>query len=327
MILEFPSPLELVDPATIDSADETFAVSPSWRLPRPLKASIERVGILTPLLAEPNGAGRLRIVDGFLRFRAALRLQLTHLPVRIGAAQDTRERFLARLEARLATRPPDELETALVLWKLKHRFQFPERELVERFLPLLGLRPERFQLRRQLDLAVVAPRLQQAFPALHRELAAELNHWPDEAQSLFLDLLARYRLSLNHQKEIFGLLDELGQAGAGGPEGVLPAWQDSGAAAVDADFSLTPQQRLEDIRAKLRLARHPTLATMEARAEQLRAALRIPPQIHFNWPRFFEGNRIDVRFAFGTPEELEAVAVKLREMAAREEVRELLELL
>lgn len=315
-----------VETTAIDLDDETFAVSPVWYLSAALVDSVKRMGVLTPVELE-LADDRLRPVDGFARLRAALQTGVKTVPAVELVPSEPRRQFMRRLEARLATRPLDRLERALVLQKLKRRFHVPESILIRDILPRMGMRAERFHLRRHLELAAVAPRLQQALPTLAADIALQLNQWKDEEQNLFLELLHRYQLSSSRQKELFRWLDEMRQGQAGKPGGVLTVWEESGAAAADAEAALSPHERLRQIVARLRAARFPTLDAMERKARQLRAALRVPPQIQFQWPRFFEGDRIRVGFSFKTPEELRLLARRLGEIAEKDELERLIELL
>ncbi len=324
-----PEDLEItirrVDPAAIDP-DDTFALSAPWRLPPRLLESVARAGVLTPLEAEPLGGGRYRLVDGFGRLAAARRLGLGEVPLAEAPPLDPLERFVRRLESRLASRPLDELEQGRAAARLVRRFRVPESEMLEKFLPLLGVRGQRVRLQRLLSLAGIPERLQRALPRLQPDIALGLSRWDAPEQELFLGLLERYCPGVNHQKELFQALDELRQA-AGVPGGVLGVWRESGAGRVDTEEARPAAERLSAIRAAIRRARYPTLSAMEGEAEQLRSALRVPPEIQLQWPRFFEGDRITVRFSFRSAEEFESLSRRLAEMAGRNELRRLLELL
>lgn len=315
--------------ADFDASDRRFAVTPEWLLPEALLESVRAAGILSPLRVLPSGAG-FRIVSGFRRFAAASAVGLDRLPVwapRRGGKSDL-EWFVEALLENLGTRRFGELENAVAVAKLHHQFGLGETETVERFLPLLGIRPDRRHFAQCLKIARLPLDLQRELPDLMTEAALRLATWEEPEQVLFLDLRRRYRLGRNRQRELLELLDELRavQRRQDRQADVWTAWRASGASEIDSPDDPTPD-RLERVLEALRRLRYPVLSECEERARRLQSALRLPPEIQFNLPRHFEGDRIHIQFSVRSAEELRRLAEKLLDASSRSELAGLFALL
>lgn len=333
MLQLFSQPLPAVSLDRIDGEDRTFALSPPWTGLKALRQSIRRAGILTPLHLEARARGRYRIVRGFRRHRIALELGLERIPALVSEGVPLLDLFLAAFHDNLASRPLHELEGALALDKLQSEFGLDEEILIEEYLPLLGIRPDRFHLRRHLALARLPTTLQEALISgrLDGEVATKLASWREDGQRFFLERATRHRLGRNKQRELFELLDELATAGERSTRvpvasALKDLWRQSGAAALEQNDQLPPHVRFERITESLRRLRFPELSRHEERYQELRAALNLPSQIHFRAPRFFEGDRLQVSFEIRDPQELLPLAEKLRAVAKQEEFREIFEL-
>jgi ParB/RepB/Spo0J family partition protein len=316
--------IDLVPMSRISLTDEAYAISPNWSPVDDLTRSIRQVGILSPLHLEPTREGRYRIVLGFRRARAAQALGLAHAPglVRAGEAP-----LLLLTEAILdnQSRGLNDLEKALAIAKLFHEQRISAEQLIAEFLPLLGIRASRFQLDRYLSVAGLPEYLQRALcDGLDLDLALRLGNWPPADAELFLGLTGSFRLGANKVKELFTLFDDL-RAVEGRP--AVEVWRRVEPLIPPGGSGVTPSQRFEPAFKALRRLRFPRLAEQEERYEQLKSALRLPPPIRLGPPRFFEGERIETAFSFGTAEELEGICEKLLEASRRRELQEILDLL
>ncbi|MFQ5738556.1 MAG: ParB/RepB/Spo0J family partition protein [Acidobacteriota bacterium] len=319
----------------IDAEDRTFAISPAWLFPQRLLESVRQAGILSPLQVVATHPGRFRIVSGFQRYRAADRVGLASVPCLLQQPGSSElDLFLRVVRENQGTRPLLEVEKASVLRKLKERFLLSDRELIEQFQPLLGIRSDRHSLKRYLQLSRLPEQLQRSLPSLRLEMALKIAAWMPEEQSFLLGVLERYHPGKNKQKELFELLDELRATLRRDPVKPAPSrplvpriWQESGAAEIDQDSGLARTEQLDKIISRLRLWRYPVLCRLEDRYRKLKRALALPAGIQLNAPRFFEGDRMAIRFMFRTPEELRGAGRKLQEIAEKKELKEIFELL
>ena len=97
------------------------------------------------------------------------------------------------------------------------------------------------------------------------------------------------------------------------------------ARSMDPDRPLP--QRAEEIRQQLRRLRYPRVTRTEVEYRRLRQALRLGPEVVFQEPPEFEGDRYRVEFQFRDGREYARILQQLQQAAAIPEFEALLELL
>jgi len=325
--------IQMISAERIDSEDRFFAVSLPWSPIEQLNRSVEKVGILSPLHVQKTTDDKFRIVMGFRRYLSCQNLGVLNIPCIVREQDDEGALFIEALEDNLATRGLHLLEKAHALMKLRRNFKLEDQILMENFMPQLEIRADRFHLDRYLDLAQLPESIQRSLlDPLEPDVALKLSSWNDQEQNFFLGVISRFPLGKNKQKQLFGILDELRallrQGGALFQAKDLDGiWAECGAVAIERDESLSLPERFNRAFEGLRRLRFPRLTEHEKRYQELKAALKIPPQIHFVAPPYFEGDQIDVSFSFGDSAELLEVAAKLDAMAQKDELKEILKLL
>jgi ParB/RepB/Spo0J family partition protein len=326
--------LQTIPSEQIDPQDRLFAVSPSWFPLELLIQSVRESGILSPLHVQPAGAGQFRIIIGFRRFEVARELGLQEIPCIVREEESKLTLFVQALEDNLVTRPLHLLEKAHILLKLRDEFGLSDQVLMDDFMSLLDIRVDRFHLQQYLSLARLPEPLQRVVQdPLEPDIALKLSKWKGEEQEFFQTLASKFRLGKNKQKQLFALLDELRDSTAvtpseGGTRISAPIlWQQSGAAEIEEDERLSLSDRFAKAFEMLYRMRFPRLSSYEQEYERLKSALKLPPRIQFHAPRYFEGEKIDVSFAFQSSDELFETAKKLEGVAQSDEVKKILELL
>ncbi len=325
--------IETISLEQIESEDRAFAISPVWFPLGHLVSAVKQVGIVSPLHLQRTEAGRLRIVMGFRRFRAAQVVGLGEVPCLL-REDESQQLFLEGILDNAATRSLHELEKAWILLKLRRQFVLDESVLIQDYLPLLELRPDRFHLRHYLALAGLPDPIQRAvYEYLDGEVAVKVARWQLDEQELFLAVSSGHRLGRNKQKLLFGLLDDLRMqepSSIGDTPGIGPLqvfWQREGLEKIARDEQMAPPERFERIVRRLRELRYPTLSQHEERYSQLKKGLKLPPEIQLQLPPFFEGERISVSFSSRTPGEFLSLAEKLHEVGRGKELQEIFKLL
>ena len=116
------------------------------------------------------------------------------------------------------------------------------------------------------------------------------------------------------------MLDEIvASAGGEGALSVDQAWQDLGAAALESRTDLSPADRWKRILALLRQARYPALSRHQARFDELKSALKLPPQVRLQAPRYFEGNSLEIAMTVREAGQLKELAKELKRISGLEE--------
>jgi ParB/RepB/Spo0J family partition protein len=288
--------LETIPLTRIDREDTTFLVTflPALTL---LQASIRLVGLLEPLILRQKTDGFYQIVCGFKRFEA-LRL----LGIGEAAAFIYHEGELDDLQALLLaighniTRPLNLVEKAQSLAKLLD-FGVPEREAIDRYLPLFALQPSARILSQILDLLKVERGVLEYLvkEELSFSVAGRFLDLDQEGQEAILPLLLALRPGENRVKEIISFLREISLRDGVSISALLSRGD---IVKLLADLQTPRPQRLEQLRRIVKRTRFPLLTATEERFAAYKESLALPPQICFRPPAFFECEefRIEMRF-------------------------------
>ncbi|MEE8350225.1 MAG: ParB N-terminal domain-containing protein [Acidobacteriota bacterium] len=325
--------VKMISVEQINPEDRFFAISLPWSPIEQLNRSVGRTGLLAPLHIQKTAESQFRIVMGFRRFFSCRNLGIQNIPCWVRVLdEDPLALFIEALEDNLATRELHILEKAHVLLKLRRQFSLTEKALMEDFMPPLEIRADRFHLDQYLDLAQLPRALQRnLLNPLEPDTALKLAKWKDDEQDFFLELTTRFQLGKNKQKQLFTILDELRALQKQEKSGVgawdLPMiWQECEAADIERNENLSVAERFGRAFEALRRLRFPHLTRHEMRYKALKAALKIPPRIHFEAPPYFEGDRFKINFSFGDPDELSKIATKLDVVARTDELKEIFKL-
>jgi len=306
------STLTAVTVAQIDFSDRTFAVTPDWFPIDALITAIRRVGLLCPPHVERVSPERYRIISGFRRLRAASSVGLSGFNCLVRSG-DPGQLFAEALLENASIRPLHILEKANAVWKLTQVFSIAQAKVIDEFLPVLGVKPNRFEMNRLLDVSRLPRLLQEAiaFEGIQADIALGAARWNSDEQAAFVQAVRTLRPGFSRQKEVFTLLDELrGRDG----ESIV-------------DLLSSVPESLDALLRDLRSRRFPKLTEYEQLYQEKKARLRLPPEIQFQLPPFFEGEKIQVGFAVRTPQELKALAARLQEVADKPELAEIFGLL
>jgi len=312
----------------IDAEDRRFALFPAWLPVDALVRSIRECGVLSPLQVEKKPGGKFRPVMGFRRLSAAAELMLVRLPCMIRPEGDPLRVVVEVLEENLSTRNLSLVEKGHALRVLKHNFQVEDETLLDRFMPMLGIRPDGYHLHRYLELAALPQSLQERLlDDLEADVALPMARWKDDERQLLLELISKFRLGRNRQKQLFALLDELRAIKPEGADSVTAIWRENCPLDVQEDESRPPSEIFLRCFGRLQRLRFPRLSEYEQEYERLRSVLRLPPQLQIQAPPNFEGDRLKVCFSFQDPDELRSLALRLEELSRTEELKAILKLL
>jgi len=316
----------LVNLAEIDSSDRVYAVTPGWFPVETLKRSVQSIGIRVPLWLERTDGPRLRLVSGFRRFKVAQQLEIDEIPAIITPAQECRETFIDVLWENLGFRPLTDTEKAIVLRKLIRKFSFTEAQLLQDILPILKLRADRYHLERYLKIAELPDLLQEAMMLgrLSVDTALELSRWEDEEQLFLVELIRKYQLGRNKQKELVQILGDLKSIKK---MEVVGVWEKSGASEIEKHPGLSPQDRLAGIRTALRRLRYPQLTHHEKRYRELKNSLKLPRGLRLSVPNYFEGSEVSVTMSAKSARELRDLVKESQCLFEQEGLDQIFELL
>jgi ParB/RepB/Spo0J family partition protein len=288
--------LEKIPRAQIDLEDTTFLITFLPEL-EPLLASIKLIDLLEPLLVRERGDGRYQLICGFKRAEALRLLTVSETEALVypqGALDDLQAMLLT--VGHNLTRPLNLIEKARALEKLL-AFGVPEREVIDRYLPLFGLQPNARILKQLTELLSLEQGLQEYLVRKNLSLSTStlFLHLDKQGQQAILPLLESLGPGENRVKEIISYLREISLR----EEVPIPALltrKDIGE--IIDDHEIPRPQRTEHLRRILKEMRFPRLTAMEDNFAEYKQSLSLPPQISFHPPPFFEEEefRMELRF-------------------------------
>lgn len=315
-----PPPGAWVELERIDPHDERFRISPAGAVDA-LCDSIAAVGLLLPPLLRAEGE-RLSIVSGFRRVEACRRLGWRRLPARIHPTELGRYDAARRAVGENATaRPLDPIETGRALRLLESCA--PPGGAPPRDLAALGLPTSPVLIRRLTSLAALPESVQEGVREGSIALAVAFALLEAERgfAAAMADLLRPLRASLNRQREIIEMVDEIARR-----EGIAPTalLEEPAFCAVLERPEADRNARTRALRQWLRRRRFPVLTAVERRFEEVRRRLDLDESLKLSAPAGFEGPGVVLQVTVADPADLERQRGRLNALFDHPEFRGLL---
>jgi hypothetical protein len=301
--------LEMIPTTHIDLEDTQFLITFLPEL-EPLLASVQRVGLLEPLLVREQDDGRYQVICGFKRAEA---LRLLAVPeaeafVYPQGALDNLQALMLQVGHNL-TRPLNLVEKAQALEKLL-AFGCPEREVIDQYLPLFGLQPTVRILKQITGLMGLEQGLQEYLVRKNLSLSASARflHLDKDDQRAIIPLLEALRPGENRVKEIVSFLREISLRDGVSVSSLLASEE---IREILDDQDAQRPQRIEQLRKILKHMRFPLLTAMEEKFAVYKQSLSLPPQISFYPPPFFEGDQFRMELRFKDVRQLRELVTRL----------------
>ena len=318
----------VIEIAQLDFDDTSFLMSYPLTSPT-VAASIATVGVINPILVSGCACqGKYQIVAGFRRANVARDIGIPALPAQIYQVdpENPLAAFSVALCENAAHRVFNHVEKALILHKLSGIFHCPDDEVIQTFLPLLGLAPNEKVLAIYRQIAEFEDE-QQSYLAGHDlplsllELLTTLA--PEDRRAVF-HLVSMLNINVNKLRELLTFADEIALRDGCAMRDVLYN------AALDEIIThekLSAPQKIEAIRDWLRKQRFPRLTALEQDYAAALKRLKPPKSVQLATDKSFEDETMTATFRFSTPEQLAATAENLVQLARQPELNALLRLI
>jgi hypothetical protein len=297
--------------ASIDLEDERFRISEVLES-EPLERSLAAIGQLNPVLLA--GGARPYPVTGFRRLHALRRTGARNVLARRLPETEPVEALRIAIWDNLSHRRLTALEQARTLHILKHVCAIPHDDLVQNYLPLLGLAPHKNVLRSFLGLHTLVPGLRRLLGEERLTLSSveHLSRLSADQQERLAVLLDRIRLSASLQRQVLEFADELA-ALSGCPAAEILCRPEITTIADDA--RLSPFQRGERIHQLLHQWRNPRLSLALETFRSEKKKLGLPGLVRLSPEPFFETPRLRVEFDVSSAARFREVAAALHQAA------------
>ncbi len=318
----------VIEITQLDFDDTTFAMSYPLASPT-VTASVATVGVINPIVVSGCACqGKYQIVAGFRRANIAREIGISVIPAQIYQVdpENPLSAFSVALYENAAHRVFNDVEKALVLKKLSATFHCPADEVIQTFLPLLGLAPNEKVLAVYLKLAEFEedqkPYLaEHALPLSLLELLTTLA--PEDRRAAF-GLISVLNINLNKLRELLTFAEEIALREGCAMRDVLT---NAAITEIVAHEKLSAPQKIEAIRDWLRKQRFPRLTALEQEYAAALKRLKSPKGVQLTTDRSFEDDTMTATFRFSTPEQLATIAENLAQLARQPELKTLLSLI
>ena len=291
----------------IDTKDDTYRITTRTDIDD-LLASIPREGVLNPpfVVAKPNG---FSIVSGFRRIGACTELGVNEISVRI---LELNRRPLDNLRLAIADnahqRPLNLIEISRSLHKLATHLN-TKQDLVETAVSL-GLPSNPAAIEKIRDLCLLPEAIQDAImtDTISLSMAMDLKKMLPDCALAFVGLFSEFKLSLNKQREIMGLVKEIARRDDISEQNVL---EERSLQNIIRDQDLDRNQKARQLRTYLRQRRFPHIVKVETEFEWQRKQLGLGNDIKLIPPKDFEGRRYSLSMSFSSIDDLQALCTRL----------------
>jgi ParB-like chromosome segregation protein Spo0J len=302
----------------VDLDDYPFALPTPPDLSR-LRASIQEVGLLSPLWLRCRPREGWQLVAGSKRLKAMAQLGWERVPARtLPAGSPDSHCLLVSLYDNAFSRGFNLWEQALyAVLLLKH---WDRETVVAKFLPYLGLPPAYAHLDRLLALATLEEpfKLLSAQGRLALTAGAYLAEWQPEDRAAAWPFLSELHWSQSKQEEFLENLVLLARREGASPARILSRPELRKYLSKDAG---TPAERVEALRRLLKRQVSPRLSAAQDafQAALSRLGLGNHPRFRLKAPPAFEGPDFHLEIKFRDAPELQKLLEELTRRVSREE--------
>lgn len=299
----------------IDFQDNTFCLTSfeDQSLPDELIDSIKRVGILHPPILKEKSTNSYLILTGRKRLCAARDvLRFTACNCRIVPMETPEIDCLAIvLEEALASEGLTPVEKAVFMQKSLQWID--EQELIENFLPVLGLTPHSYHIQRTLALLSLEEPILRAVHEgrLEEGVARELCKLGFGDRIAIYDLIDLLRLSVGNQKKITTICKELS---ARNNDSIRTLLAHPDVSDILNHRDANPPQKTANLMAWLTKKRFPRLSAAESDFRKFSEKLALPKGVTLSHSPSFEKDTLTLSIPFQNPEALQKTWEKLAGM-------------
>jgi ParB-like chromosome segregation protein Spo0J len=301
-----------IDLRDLDPADDRFSCS----FPEESEAlaeSIRRWGLLNPIVVcETGGSPPYRVVSGIRRVRSLRRIGVDGvLSILIPPPGNGEiELFRRNLIENSVTRGLSNVERAAAVARLSERYLVPEGEIVESYLPLLGLNPSWTHFRHLMRIAELSPDVKIFLTKKSVPLgtAVEFGLFSHGEQRRLVSVFETFRYSSGKIKEVLENLDDVSKRERKTAEKIL---SESSFRDLLEDREGPLPQRADRFRDELKKRRNPRRTETERRIGESFRKLGLPKEVRLSVPSLSEGGKIRVEFEAKDPAHSKAILDRL----------------
>lgn len=266
----------------------------------PLVRSIENSGLIYPVLVVEGDGGKMDVVVGFRRILALKSLKCEKAPMKdlSDVGLSPLDLLLFNLYDNLSVRSFNDVEKGMILNRLKSHL--PEKEILNRYMPLLGLPPREETRRIYEKLEALDPALKasRADEELSLKTIKALLETDPESRSVLFDWIKDLKFNFNQQ---LLLIENTRDISINENMTIPQVLREKSLTGVREDEKLNTPQKAKRVLAVLRSRRFPLLTRAEEAFEKKVSNLGLPEKVKISHPPFFENPhyRLEILFKNG----------------------------
>ena len=296
----------------IDLSDETFALTMAGmpETDAALEASIAKNDILHPPIVQKKATSSYRVVAGRKRLRTITPTRSSCECLVLAANTGPAETLAAAYEETRISRHPTPVEKAIFLNKGLRWLD--EEQIVKRFLPMLGIKPNLMQLKHYLKLLEIEEPLLLAVHAgnLDETVARELGKLPFGDRIALFDLIDLLALSVSNQKKLVAGCRELAKRD---DTSIINILDDQKLRAILSHDASNSPQKTGHLMTWLTELRSPRLHEAEKEFRTFRNKLNLPKGVELQHVQSFEKDSVTLKIELPNRYQLERIWPSLRE--------------
>jgi len=297
------------------------------RLDDRLIESIERLGVLHPLLVSQNSGGGFSVICGVKRLFASRQLKMATIPALvISGGISERDQFEAAFAENRTVRGFNTVECAGILWTLSSKFSMDPEYIDENYIPALGISGGRSNIRNycavyDIEDAIKHFLVQWNIPV---STAVRFLNFSGEDRKIIFDKISGIHIHGGKLKQFLTLCYEIMCA-----ENCSAAslFDNSAEKEIFLNEATTYTQKQQKILAWLQERRYPKLTELTDIFSSIAESLKNLPPETIRPPAYFEGDKLTATFTFKNMKEFGALSKALNNRENNLVIQRLLKLL
>lgn len=286
---------EVVQLAALDFHDKTFLIGSSEDYSG-IFHSIEELGVINPPSLRRRG-DRYQIICGWKRIKVCKQLGYDEILSSVYEGDELSDEGCLKFVFYENQRRLNDIDKSELIFKFKFLCDLNDNELIQKFLPLVGIGATRKNLERCMSLADIESEIKEAYykEKVSLEQVVSLSELEaDQRLEIFRRILERFKYNNNETREMIKDLLTVASRDKISIRGV-----------IDRISSLIGGSgEKNQFRHVLKRSRYPFLSKVEENYKTCLSGFNLPKDIGIYHSPFFEGNDLEIRLRFGTPERL-----------------------
>lgn len=285
--------------------------------------SFRTIGQLYPIIVKREGE-LFTVIDGFRRLEAANTLGFKEIKVIVVPDLMTTmlDYYLQHLYAIIATRLLNEIEKAQIIRTLSREYAIPDEEIQKKYAPLIDsiLFPHYKEV---YDIVLGLPdELKMYLYKKNVRLQNLMNLWNTGYNAIFeiIKIAMTLQLGGNKIKIFSAFLEEISFREK---LSIIDIVSHNDIQEILLYDGMSGPQKWEHLFRLLHRIRYPEWSKIEKELQRDITNMKLPDNLKFSYPEYLEGDELEFRMYFRSPQELKSLGGKILTIADSDDIRKI----